>query len=328
MDPNTDTTEDGSIDAVAASLLEGGQEDVAPTVEDDEDDEQPVEAQDAEDDAEDEDEDVAEDDGDEDDTDDDTDADEDDGEERIPVKVDGKTQLWTLEELKRAASGQGYIQQRMKEVADLRKEAETVYQYLATERQQLAQMYQQLQSGDAQVKPPTPPSRELLEKDPIAYLEAQAEFEEKKQQWAATQAQYQQLSEQQQQLNQQAHHALLQEQMSLLQQAIPEFADKKTAASTRDAVLKNAIDTYGFDPRELAEVADHRQVRVLYDAMRYRQMMAGRKEVEGKTQKARPVVKPGAKVSEAQRGRKQRDKVAARMKQTGSVDDVAKFLLS
>ena len=67
--------------------------------------------------------------------------------DRIPVKINGKTELWTLDELKRSAAGQGYIQQGMREVADIKKEAGSVYQALQQERQQLSQIYNQLTSG-------------------------------------------------------------------------------------------------------------------------------------------------------------------------------------
>ena len=35
----------------------------------------------------------------------------------IPVKVNGKEEMWTLDQLKQSAAGQGYINQRMQEIA-------------------------------------------------------------------------------------------------------------------------------------------------------------------------------------------------------------------
>ena len=55
---------------------------------------------------------------------------------------------------------------------------------------------------------------------------------------------------------------------------------------------------------------------------------AARGEAQRKVEAARPVVKPGAKQSAKSGKVKQAKQVVSRMKATGSVDDVAKFLLS
>ena len=47
-----------------------------------------------------------------------------------------------------------------------------------------------------------------------------------------------------------------------------------------------------------------------------------------KPRKARPVIKPGVKVSEKSGAVKSRDKAVSQMKRTGSVDDVATYLLT
>ena len=40
----------------------------------------------------------------------------------IPVKVNGKEEMWTLDQLKQSAAGQGYINQRMQEIAQVEKQ--------------------------------------------------------------------------------------------------------------------------------------------------------------------------------------------------------------
>ena len=85
---------------------------------------------------------------------------------------------------------------------------------------------------------------------------------------------------------------------------------------------------YGFDAAALDQITDAKTVQVLYDAMKYREMMGAKGEAERRVEKARPVVKPGAKKPAKSSKAKQRQQAVARMKQTGSVDDVANFLLS
>ena len=87
----------------------------------------------------------------------------------IPVKVDGKEQMWTLDQLKQSAAGQAAINKRFQEAAEARKQIEQANAALAQQQQQLVQLYQQAQQGGLQA--PTPPSRELFESDPIGYME-------------------------------------------------------------------------------------------------------------------------------------------------------------
>ena len=60
------------------------------------------------------------------------------------VKVDGQEVAVTLDELKQGYSGQKYVQKGMQEAAAQRKQAEEVYNALLHERQNIAQMYQQI----------------------------------------------------------------------------------------------------------------------------------------------------------------------------------------
>lgn len=242
------------------------------------------------------------------------------------VKVDGQSKQVTLEELKRGYSGQEYIQSQMRQVAEGRKEVEAIYGALQQEVQQVTALRQQLEAGGIP-RQPTPPSRELFNSDPIGYMDAKLQYDEDMAAWQEDVQQWQALSQRQQQMQQQALQYQLAQEMQKLQQAIPEFADKELAPRVRDAVLATGQE-YGFDPDELATMVDSRAVRVLYDAMKYRQMMAARGEAQKKVEAARPVVKPGAKQSATSGKAKQAKQVASRMKATGSVDDVAKFLLS
>jgi hypothetical protein len=313
----------GDLDSVASLLVND------PVEDEDQDDEAALaddaDADEAEPDDLPEDEAQAEDDGEQDEADDD----EDDGGEELSgtvrVKVDGEEIEVTLDDLKRAYAGQGYIQKRMREVAEVRKEAEAVYTALNQERAQLAQTLAAYQQQMQQVGMPQKPSKELLESDPITYFEKMEAYREATEAHQAREAQRYALERQQAELSQRAHMAVLQEQAQLLAQAIPEFADAEKAGKLKQDIVRSASN-YGFSPEELGGVVDARQVQVLYDAMRYRQLMAGKQKVTEKVANARPVIKPGVARTATQGKKAAADKVRARMKQTGSVDDVAAFL--
>lgn len=317
----------GDIDSVAMSLLQTQEDDQEEAAEDVAQADAGSQADDAADEA-----DASADQGDGEAVDTDEAADEGDGEEEpaktFRVKVDGQEVEVTLDDLKRSFAGQGYIQKRMQEVAGIRKEAEAVYVALNQERAQLAQAlaaYQQqlAAAGDLQ-----PPSRELLKTDPIRYLEEEAAYREAMEQRQALSQQQAQLMQQHSEQQRRAYAAYLAEQAQLLTQRIPEFADAKKAGELKRALIEAGSQHYGFSPDELQAVSDARHVQVLHDAMRYRQLMAGKERVQEKVaQVTRPVVRPGAKRTEADGKKVAVEKARARMKSTGSVDDVAAFLL-
>ena len=122
--------------------------------------------------------------------------------------------------------------------------------------------------------------------------------------------------------------AYLAEQAQLLTQRIPEFADAKKAGELKKSLIEAGSQHYGFSPDELQGISDARHVQVLHDAMRYRQLMAGKERVQEKVaQVNRPVVRPGAKRPETTGKQIEAKKALSRMKTTGSVDDVAAYLL-
>ena len=254
-------------------------------------------------------------------------ADEEPDQPSYTVKVDGKVKQVTLDELRRGYSGQAFIQQGMEQLAEARKAMQTEYQTLQSERQRIAEVMGSVQNGQG-LTVPKPPAKELLDKDPIGYMQAKVEYEEQVAQYQRVQAQYQQIRQQEFAQKEAQHQAYLQQQLQVLQQAVPEFADPKRATAHRDKILQAGQNYYGIDPQELSAIADARYLSVLNDAMKYRQIQEARGEVDQKSQNARPVVKPGVKRNERSSQQKKARDVASRMRQTGSVDDVAKFLLS
>ena len=316
----------GDIDSVANSLLLTESDDDQQLDAADDTEQADAEGQ-ATDDVEEAEDQAADDDGDA--VDEDETADEDDGEEERlhRVKADGEDRDVTLSDLKRDYAGQVYIQRRMVEVAEIRKEAEITYHALNQERAQVQQTLAVYQQQLAAAGNPQPPSRDLLKTDPIRYLEEEAGYREQmeqRQMLAQQQAAYaQQHSEQQAR----AYSAYLGEQAQLLTQRIPEFADAKKAGELKKALVEVGT-SYGFSPEEVQGVSDARHVQILHDAMRYRQLVAGKDRVQEKVAAvSRPMVRPGAKRSDTDGKKSAEQKSRSRMRSSGSVDDVAAFLL-
>jgi hypothetical protein len=322
-----DTTDmDGSIDSVADSLIMGNEGKENPTDEDllDQPEEESNEAG-PDDDGEDLD-DTADDESYDQDEDEAEEAEDAGQQELYTVKVDGEERKVTLDDLKRSFSGQAYIQKGMQEAAEAKKEAEGVYQALLNERQQLSNLLYQAQSGQI-AQPPIPPSRELFNNDPIGYMEAKLSYDEALQNYQNQQYQIQQVAEQQNYQMQIAQQQYLQGEMQRLAQAIPEFSNAKTASKLKEDLVQFG-SKLGYSEAELSEVMDHRAILVLQKAMKYDQLVEGKSKATQKASNARPMVKPGTKKTGRTGAAKQRQNAQARMKKTGSIDDVAKFLLS
>lgn len=324
------TANDGSIDAVAASLIEMPVEKVEEeeTVDLAQSDEDHAENQDDGDDAEAEEVEAS---SDEVTDEEDTEAEEDaPAEQLFNVKVDGRDQQVPLTELLRGYSGQAYIQKGMKEVASARQETTAVYEALQTERQQLAQVFQAAQSGQIPMRPPAMPDESLLTTDPIGYIQDRVRYDKELASYQNAQSLRQQLEAQDAETRMQAHQAFLQEQQQQLARAIPALAKPETAEKVKQDLFRVGTEVYGFDADEIKQVSDHRLLRVLHDAAQYRRIVSGKAAVEKQAQQQQrtPTIKPGTRPAVQASKNVTADKAKVQMKRTGSVDDVARFLLS
>ena len=246
--------------------------------------------------------------------------------QKFKVKVDGEELEVTLDDLKQGYSGQKYVQKGMQEAATARKQAEEVYSALLAERQQLANLYQQMQSG-AIAAPPSPPTKELFDQDPIGYMEQKMAYDEAKAKYDEQNTQMQQVMQQQSEAQARAMQAYVQQEMQALKAVIPEFGDASKATKIRENLVRGGNEYYGYTPEEIGNVMDHRAVMVLNDALKYREIMAGKSKAEKKTATAKPVIKPGAKkVGDGKKTIQQRRK--AKLNQSGRIEDAIGLILN
>jgi len=240
------------------------------------------------------------------------------------VKVDGKEEQWTLDQLKQSAAGQAAINKRFQEAAEARKQIEQQAAVLQQQQAQVAALYQQAQIGGLQA--PAPPTRELFESDPIGYMEEKLKYDEAKAQYDQNVFQAQQMQQQQIQQQAQAHQSYLQEQAEVLKQYIPEIADPEKGEKLKGDLMSVGME-YGFTAEEMSAVSDARYVRALNDARKYRDLVAKRKSAQSKGEKARPVVKAGAK-KRVDGNAATRKKAQTRLQKTGSIDDALSLILN
>ena len=243
------------------------------------------------------------------------------------IKVDGTEKQVTLNELKRGYSGQQFVQKGMQEAAAQRKQAEEVYAALLNERQQISQLYQQIQGGQI-ATPPKAPTRELFDSDPIGYMEAKLNYDEQVAQYQQQQAQFQQLSAQQSQAQQVARQAYLQQEVENLKSVIPELANPAHAGKFKDQILQ-AGAAYGYTADEISQVVESRALHVLRDAMKYREIMSGKKKADEKAQSARPKTTP-IKAGSKKLVKSNKDVLQKKtnLKKSGSIEDALSLMFN
>lgn len=101
--------------------------------------------------------------------------------------------------------------------------------------------------------------------------------------------------------------------------AIPEWSDPKVAEAEHAKLRSTGTDHYGFTPDEINGLTDHRMVRVLRDAVRYRELQAKSVGVRAKVETVK-TARPGAASAAPSRVREV-DRAKQRLRQSGRVED-------
>lgn len=255
--------------------------------------------------------------------------------ELIPVKIDGKTERLTLDELKKGYSRTKVFTQKTMEAAEIRKQAEAVTTTLQEERTYLAALAQQLTEKLAAAEQ-EPDWATLRETDPV-------EWAIQKQVWADKAAERGRLRKLNDELlarnaaNQEASQAkLLEDERGKLFDKVPAWKkDGAAAAKELAAIGRFMVDELGFTEAEAGQVYDHRAVLALRDAMRFRSLIARQaaREAKGGAPLASTAAKgPKALVPGRSRERPGRAQVRTeainRLKQTGLESDAVRAFMT
>lgn len=162
--------------------------------------------------------------------------------------------------------------------------------------------------------------------DPIGYLEAQQIYEQQMGEWT----QLQQLKEQElsQMTEKQAQEAKEWEasQRAALFQKLPALKDEKKRTGFINDLSEVGVKEYELTGEEIAQVKDHRFLRILHDAIQYRKAVAKSKEVKKQVE-----TKP--KLNDKQRmnvqGAQARDRMGRfeEVRKSGSIDAAARSIM-
>lgn len=241
---------------------------------------------------------------------------------KYTVKVDGKEIEVTLEDLTRSYSGQSYIQKGMQEAAAARKAAEELSRNLQAQQAEFVAVVQQVQQHGFKA-PPQAPDIALAQTDPIGYIQAEASYRKELAEYQGQRDQIKSVMAQHEAAQQRALAEYVASQAQILREAIPELSDAKAAGEFKEKLRKTGVE-YGFSDAELDGIVDARHVQVLRDAMRWRELQAG-KALAPKPKDAPRTVVPQARRPEPEQLARSRQLEKA--KKSGSDDDFVNLML-
>lgn len=253
---------------------------------------------------------------------DDAEADAEDHEqpERLTVKVDGNEVEVTLDDLKRAYSGQAHIQRGMQEAAEHKKQAQAILEALQSEQARFMEFAQSVQQNGLKTRP-IAPDPSLAKTDPIQYVEEYANYQSAQTAYESEQAEMRRYSQAQSAVAQQQHQSHMAEQLRILESKIPGYADPQKGKEVREALRKTG-EAYGYSATELESIGDARAVQVLHDAMQWQKLQAAKTQPKVATPKN---VKP--KASRPEPAQLARARLIEKAKKSGDLKDWAATLL-
>lgn len=245
--------------------------------------------------------------------------------QKFTVKAAGETHEVTLSELIGGYQRQSDYTKGKQELAESKRLLTEELLQAQQERQRmktsLDAMAAQLKTSE--VQPPDPGLRDI---DPQEYLLQRDEWDQHQRKIRAVQTEQKRISDEQNKAHQNALSEMAARENALLLEKIPEWQDNKKREEDTKSMMTYASQTLGYTEEELHQIYDSRLVLALQKLWKYEAAAAPDSKARKKVQKAPKVVKSGQRQSRKQAPKQVQD-ARRRLKQSGSVNDLAAVLL-
>ena len=254
-------------------------------------------------------------------------------EELYAVTVNGEEVAVSLDELLSGYSRQSDYTRKTQEVANDRKEMESLQQQYNSEVQQIQQERQQYaqaltniienQSGELE-RYSNIDWNALRESDPIEYVTTREQYREAQERVQATGQERAKAYQSHQAQEQRAQQQMLKVERAKLIEAIPDWRDPEKQKELSSNLQSYAKDQ-GFSAEELNSLIDHRSILVLLKAQKYDQL--NKSDIKSKKLKNKPkVIRAGTGTSTKGSSKSKRTAQMKRLKGTGHIDDASALL--
>ena len=236
------------------------------------------------------------------------------------VKVNGQELEVSLDELKSGYSRDSDYRQKTHSLSlerkNLEEEKSVLRQTYDTKLKELDELMQSANSFISQGSEVD--LNAMYEEDPQAAAKLDFQMRQQREHLAS-------LRQKSEVVKQQQYNQFLNEQKQLAEQAIPELSNPQKASDLK-VKMRNTLSDYGFNDQEIGSLADHRFLKVLKDAMDYRNLKAAKPIVQKKVVNAPKVVKSGTASSESSKRSVIQSKLG-RLKKSGKIQDAHSAIL-
>jgi len=212
--------------------------------------------------------------------------------ELFAVKIDGKEEKVTREELLRGYQRQSDYSRNMNQLAEQKRQAEAAHQQIQTERNAYISQLDAVATV-LQASLPAPPDESLLHSDPITFMQQKELYEGRARQLQGILGEKQRAEQQTQYEMQQRIQQSLASAREQLLDAMPEWRQPDKARAGQREVA-DYLRTVGYADHEIAQAADPRAIVMARKAMLYDKLQASRPTIQQKLATAPKMVKPGS----------------------------------
>lgn len=258
------------------------------------------------------------------------DEDDDDGDQygsldlSTTIEVDGEE--ITIEELRSGHLRQKDYTRKTQELAEHRKAVEAKDQEMDRERAEYAQLLPALAERIQQEAKQEPDWDTLYDADPVMAAKAERQWRKEQEgrvaQLQAVQAEQQRMQQIEAQKQQQMQQSYLEQQRHILPDIIPEWRDKKVAA-TEATQIRDFLLGEGFSEQDVSGMSNATLVKLARKAMLYDRGETRANEVKAKPKKPRTkTLKSGSRASQPKRTSAAQE-AQNRARKTGRVNDAA-----
>mgnify|MGYP000374441319 FL=1 len=258
------------------------------------------------------------------------DEDDDDGDQygsldlSTTIEVDGEE--ITIEELRSGHLRQKDYTRKTQELAESRKAMEAQYQEIERERAEYAQLLPAMAERIQQAAEQEPDWDTLYDTDPVMAAKAERQWRKEQEartaQLQAVQAEQQRMQQIAAQKQQQMQQSYLEQQRHILPDIIPEWRDKKVAA-TEATQIRDFLLGEGFSEQDVSGMSNATLVKLARKAMLYDRGETRANEVKAKPKKPRAkILKSGSRASQPKRTSAAQE-AQNRARKTGRVNDAA-----
>lgn len=240
------------------------------------------------------------------------------------LEVDGEEK--TIEELRSGFLRQKDYTRKTQELAEHRKAVEAKDQEMDRERAEYAQLLPAMAERIQQAAEQEPDWDTLYDTDPVMAAKAERQWRKEQEartaQLQAVQAEQQRMQQIAAQKQQQMQQSYLEQQRHILPDIIPEWRDKKVAA-TEATQIRDFLLGEGFSEQDVSGMSNATLVKLARKAMLYDRGETRANEVKAKPKKPRAkILKSGSRASQPKRTSAAQE-AQNRARKTGRVNDAA-----